>query len=121
MWAPIAALSELGGGLLTVLGFLSPLGPLGILASMAMATFTAHWGKPIWVTSGGAEFPVTNAAIAIAIALAGPGRYSIDAALGISLLIALTWVAVAAVVLGVVVALATRAPATREAQQKRAA
>ena len=78
-WAPLAGLSELGGGLLTTLGLLHPLGPVAILAVMSMAALTAHRGKPIWVTSGGAELPLTNIAAALAIALAGPGRYSIDA------------------------------------------
>ncbi len=41
-WAYLASLSELGGGTLTALGFLNPLGPLGIIGSMAMAWATAH-------------------------------------------------------------------------------
>jgi putative oxidoreductase len=32
-WAPVAALSEFGGGALTALGLLSPLGPIGIIAA----------------------------------------------------------------------------------------
>ncbi|MCM8747963.1 DoxX family protein [Thermomicrobiaceae bacterium CFH 74404] len=84
-WAPLAASAEFGGGLLTLLGFLNPLGPLAIVSTMTMATATVHWGKPIWVTAGGAELPLTNMAIASALALAGPGRYSLDHALGIRL------------------------------------
>ncbi|WP_437681837.1 DoxX family protein [Sorangium sp. So ce131] len=81
VWGVLAGLSELGGGLLTSLGFLGPAGPLGILAAMGMATAKVHLHKPIWVTSGGAELPVTNMAIATALLLAGPGRFSIDEAL----------------------------------------
>ena len=81
----LACISEFGGGILTVLGFLNPLGPLGVIGSMAMATTTAHKGKPIWVTEGGAELPVTNIAVATALILNGPGRYSLDGALGIRL------------------------------------
>lgn len=84
-WALMAGLSEFGGGLLTALGALNPLGPLGVIGSMTMATTKVHWGKPIWVTSGGAELPVTNMAAAGALALVGPGRFSIDHALGIRL------------------------------------
>lgn len=84
-WAYLAGLSELGGGVLTVLGFLNPLGPLGVISSMTMATTKAHWGRPIWVTEGGPELPVTNIAIAAALMLNGPGRYSLDRALGIRL------------------------------------
>ena len=84
-WAALAALSELGGGVLTVLGLLGPLGPLGVIGSMSIATTKAHWGKPIWVTEGGAELPVTNIAAALALILNGPGKYSLDRALGIRL------------------------------------
>lgn len=82
-WATAAGAAEFGGGLLTALGLFNPLGPIGIIAAMIMATAKVHWGKPIWVTEGGAELPVTNVAIASALALAGPGRYSLDRALGI--------------------------------------
>src|SRR5437660_1796027 len=84
-WALMAGLSEFGGGMLTLLGFLNPLGALGIIGSMGMATTKVHWGKPIWVTSGGAELPLTNSAIALAIGLAGPGDLSLDKALGVRL------------------------------------
>jgi len=85
MWAKVAASSEFGGGLLTSLGFLHPLGSLTALAPMIMATATAHRGKPIWVTAGGAELPVTNMAAALALILTGPGRFSLDRLFGIRL------------------------------------
>ncbi len=84
-WAWLAALSEFGGGALTLLGFLNPLGPIGIIGSMAMATTTAHGGKLIWVTEGGAELPVTNIAAATALMLSGPGKWSLDNAFGVRL------------------------------------
>ena len=84
-WGTLAALSELGGGVLTVLGLLNPLGPLGLIGSMSIATTKAHWDKPIWVTEGGAELPVTNIAVATALMLNGSGKYSLDRALGIRL------------------------------------
>ena len=46
-WAVMAGLSEFGGGVLTLLGFLNPLGPLGVISSMAMASATAHTVNPI--------------------------------------------------------------------------
>jgi putative oxidoreductase len=84
-WAWLAALSEFGGGVLTLLGFLNPVGPIGVIGSMTMATTTAHAGKPIWVTEGGAELPVTNIAAATALIVNGPGSWSLDRAFGIRL------------------------------------
>lgn len=84
-WAILGGAFEFGGGLLTLLGFLNPLGPLGVIGSMAMATAKVHWDKPIWVTEGGAELPVTNMAAATALMLAGPGKLSFDRAFGVRL------------------------------------
>ena len=84
-WAYLAGLSEFGGGVLTALGLFNPLGPLGIIASMSMATRKAHWGKPIWVTEGGAELPVLNIAISTALMIREPDRFSLDRLLGIRL------------------------------------
>jgi putative oxidoreductase len=82
-WGLAAGLAEFTGGTLTALGFLNPLGPIGVLSAMAMATGTVHWGKPVWVTKGGAELPLSNAAIALALAAVGPGRFSLDRALSL--------------------------------------
>jgi putative oxidoreductase len=84
-WAILAGLSEFGGGMLTTLGLLNPVGPLGVIGAMSMATRKAHWGKPIWVTEGGAELPVVNIATSTALILGGPGKYSLDRTLGIRL------------------------------------
>jgi putative oxidoreductase len=84
-WAYLAGLSEFGGGVLTALGLLKPLGPLGVIGSMAMATRKAHWGKPIWVTEGGAELPVLNIAVSTALMIREPDALSLDRVLGIRL------------------------------------
>jgi putative oxidoreductase len=81
-WAGLASVSELGGGLLTMLGFLNPVGPLSAMGAMLVATLKVHAGKPIWAAEGGAELPITNMAVLGAVALAGPGRFSIDRLLG---------------------------------------
>ena len=84
-WGTMAAFSELGGGVLKTLGLLHPLGPLGVIGSMSIATTKAHWDKPTWVAEGGADLPVTNIAVATALLLNGPGKYSLDRAFGIRL------------------------------------
>ncbi|MGF1472834.1 MAG: DoxX family protein [Rubrobacteraceae bacterium] len=82
-WAIIGGASEFGGGVLTLLGLLNPLGSLGVIGAMAMATTKVHANNPIWVTEGGAELPVTNSAIATALMMTGPGKLSLDRAFGI--------------------------------------
>ena len=84
-WALAVGLSEFCGGLLTALGLFNPIGPLAITSVMVVAIRKVHWGKPIWVSEGGAELPATNIAVASAIALAGPGRFSLDRLLGVRL------------------------------------
>src|SRR6185503_20977418 len=79
-WALVAGVSEFAGGGLTALGLLNPIGPMLAIGAMATATLTAHKGKPIWGTKGGAELPVTNMAALAALVLAGPGVLSLDAA-----------------------------------------
>jgi putative oxidoreductase len=83
VWARVAGGSELGGGLLTALGFLNPLGPIAAMGAMGMAWAKVHLGKPVWVTTGGAELPLTNLAVLSALSIAGPGRLSVDGLLGI--------------------------------------
>jgi putative oxidoreductase len=106
-WAFLAGMSELGGGLLTLLGFLDPLGSVALIAAQMMAIATVHWGKPIWATEGGAELPLAYATVAIALLLAGPGAYALDQALGLDL----GWMAVPALVgaaLGIAAVLLSR-------------
>jgi putative oxidoreductase len=114
-WAMLAGLTELDGGLLTLLGLLNPFGPVAVIASMAMAIVTVHWGKPIWASAGGAELPITNIAIALAVILAGPGRYSLDAALGIALPTWIAFPALAVVIAVIALALASRTAAPASA------
>lgn len=97
-WAMAAGWSEFGGGLLTTLGLLGPIGPISTISSMATATRFAHWGKPIWVTTGGAELPVTNMSIASALMLTGPGKISLDEALDIHMP---RWMAIPGVALAI--------------------
>lgn len=82
-YATMAGASEFGSGVLTALGLGYPLGPVGMLAPMTVAARTVHKDKPIWATEGGAELPAVYAAVGSALALAGPGRYSLDRLTGL--------------------------------------
>ena len=109
-WAFTAGVGEMGGGLLTGLGLLHPLGPISTLATMAVAYGRAHWGKPIWVTSGGGELPLTNMAIATGLILTGPGRFSLDRAFGLRTPSAFAALAALGAAAGVLVALSQPRP-----------
>ena len=78
----ILAAGEFGGGTLTALGLLNPLGPVGLIAAMLGAAYKGHWGKPIWASKGGAELAVSFLATAVAGGTQRPGRYALDALLG---------------------------------------
>ncbi len=127
-WALVAGASELGGGLLTALGLLFPVGPVSLFAPMTMATATVHWGKPIWVAAGGAELPMVYMASALSVALSGPGRYSLDRLLRLRLPWSLVVLATSATAMGIALGLTQPtlplpAPASQEqpsAQEKTA-
>jgi putative oxidoreductase len=79
--ALLAGLSELLGGLLFALGLLTPLAGILIAATMLMAIIKVHWQNGVWVTSNGYEYNLTLIAVAIGVALIGPGQYALDAIL----------------------------------------
>jgi putative oxidoreductase len=100
-WATLAGLAELGGGSLMALGLGGPLGPIALQGAMATATRRVHWGKPIWNTEGGAELPMLFSLTGLAIAITGPGRYSLDRAFSIRVPDAVAALAGAGVVAGI--------------------
>ena len=79
--AVLAGLSE-AAGLLLALGFLTPLACLAIATVMVVAVGTVHWKNGLWATNGGFELNLVLWTVAIAIAAGGPGRFSIDGAVG---------------------------------------
>jgi putative oxidoreductase len=79
--AVVAGLSE-AAGLLFALGFVTPFAALGMASVMVVAVGSIHYRNGFWATSGGYEYNLLIWAVAVAVAAAGPGRFSIDAALG---------------------------------------
>jgi putative oxidoreductase len=71
--AVLAGAAEFGGGVLTATGVASPLGPVAISGAMSVATAVHRKAGP-FAREGGYELPLTNLAVATALALAGPGR-----------------------------------------------
>ncbi len=108
LFATLAGLSEFGGGLLLALGFLGPIGPALVLSVMIVAAVTAHWGKGLFATSGGIEVPLLYASAASGLALTGPGRYSVDALVGLATTEPLALIALGIGVIGAFANLALR-------------
>jgi putative oxidoreductase len=81
LMATIGGMTEAGGGALLMMGFLTPLGCAAIVGMM-VGTLPVHGPKGLWNTNGGFELPLVYATCAALIAFAGPGRASIDAAIG---------------------------------------
>ena len=77
--AVMAGLSELVGGILFVLGLLTPLAGLLIAGTMVVAIAKVHGANGLWSTANGYEYNLTILAVAIGIALAGPGQFALDA------------------------------------------
>jgi putative oxidoreductase len=78
--AIFAGLAE-SSGILFALGFLTPLASLAIAVVMLNAIITVHWPK-FFNANGGLEFPLALLTTAVAVAAIGPGRFSIDRAIG---------------------------------------
>ena len=81
LMAVLAGLAELSG-LLFAIGLLTPLAALGMSVVMLNAIGTVHWRKGFWVMEGGYEFNVVLLAVALAVTATGPGRFSLDRAIG---------------------------------------
>jgi putative oxidoreductase len=78
---------------------------------MLVAVATVHLSKGFWVSKGGYEFNLSILAAVAALALTGPGAYSLDEALRIHLPQPATVIAGAiALILGVSATLLSRSP-----------
>jgi putative oxidoreductase len=117
LYATAAGLSEFFGGLLFALGFLGAVGPALMLSVMIVAIVTVHRKNGFFVATNGIEHPLIFAGVAVGIALTGPGRYSIDYALGDYRLLTptVTWMILAIGIIGALGNLATRRPAATAA------
>jgi putative oxidoreductase len=85
LMALVSALGEFFGGLGVLFGFLTPIAAAGPIGAMAVAIVKVHWPHGFFNHDGGIEFPLLNGLTAFVIGLAGPGRFSVDAAIGLRL------------------------------------
>jgi putative oxidoreductase len=81
-----AGLGETGGGVLTLLGLGGPIGPALIVMVMVAAILAVHLPKGFWTANGGYELNSMYVAVALALAFAGFGAYSLDRVFGVAIL-----------------------------------
>ncbi len=78
----MAALSELGGGLLVLVGLFTPFAAALIISTMLVAISTVHFKKGFLNTKSGFEFNLSL--IALVLVILGGGAISLDALLSIA-------------------------------------
>jgi putative oxidoreductase len=80
LWLGAAAVSELLGGILLLLGLLTRVGAFLLFCTMLTAVVGYHW-KGGFFAPGGFEYPLTLLAISLALLISGGGVASIDRSL----------------------------------------
>jgi uncharacterized membrane protein YphA (DoxX/SURF4 family) len=82
--APFVAVTETVGGVLLIVGLATPLVGLALAGDMLVALLTAHVDQGFFVDEGGFEPVLLLGGASLAIAFTGAGRFSVDAALGVT-------------------------------------
>lgn len=97
--------SQIGAGLFLAAGLITTAASMAAMGVMTVAG-TVKWHKGLWVQNDGYEYPLVLVAVCAALALTGPGRWSLDHVLGLAG--RPLWVAIAAIVIGPTSGLVTR-------------
>lgn len=74
---------EAGAGAAVLAGAATPLAAAAIVGTMAVAARAVHVENGFFITSEGYEYTLNLSAAAIALAAIGPGKLSVDRALGL--------------------------------------
>ena len=82
LWLGAAALSELVGGFLVGIGFLTRIGAFCISCVMVSAIAGVHWPNGFFGSNRGYEYPLTLLAMALALLIGGGGQASVDRVVG---------------------------------------
>lgn len=82
LWGPLSVSAEFLGGIALAIGAFTPVVAALLVGHLFVAIAKVHWAKGLWVSNGGFEYTFLLAIIVAAIGLGGPGRYSVDSALG---------------------------------------
>lgn len=78
----LAALCEILSALSLISGFLTPVGAAVAAGTLFVAGMSQIANsRAIWNTLGGGEYPIVLGFVALALGIAGPGRWSLDSSL----------------------------------------
>ena len=77
----LVAFGELAAGLGLIFGFLTRIAAAGMFIEMLGAVLLVHAKNGFFADKQGFEYPLTLCLVCFAILLAGPGVYSLDAAM----------------------------------------
>ena len=83
--AIVAGLAEAGGGLALALGLATPLAAAVVVGVMFVAGVSVHLKQGFFLTKGGYEYTLVLGLAGLSLAFTGPGRFSVDALLGLDL------------------------------------
>ncbi|QYA99763.1 DoxX family membrane protein (plasmid) [Rhodococcus sp. USK10] len=81
--AQASAAVEVGAGALLIAGAATPVAAAAVVGTMAVAARSVHVPNGFFIIDEGWEYVASVAAAAVAVAGLGPGRISVDHALGI--------------------------------------
>jgi putative oxidoreductase len=81
LMALLVGLGE-GSGLLFALGLVTPLAALVMATAMVVAIGSVHWKNGFWLAKQGYEYNLALIAVVVAVSATGPGRFSVDRAIG---------------------------------------
>jgi putative oxidoreductase len=76
LWLAMAAIAELLGGVLVLLGLLTRVGAFFLAVTMLVAMVGVHWGS--FFMPRGIEYTVALLGMSLALLIAGGGRFSVD-------------------------------------------
>lgn len=77
LWMAAAALSELIGGVLILIGLLTRVGAFFLACVMLTAIVGVHWGA-FFANNRGFEYPLALLAMSLALLISGGGMASVD-------------------------------------------
>lgn len=81
LWMGAAAVAELIGGALLLLGLLTRVGAFLIACVMLVAVIGVHWPSGFFASNQGYEYPLALFGMSLALLISGGGMVSIDRSL----------------------------------------